>query len=111
MAIVIIKGKKGVGKSSIANALRNSQIGQGKGALLIDEDQDGELKYLIEKIMDGQAIPDEVPEDWAESLSFKPDPVIILVNEKAKELDNIELMLPGFKAKFAPVLTVSIAQD
>jgi hypothetical protein len=106
MSIVIIKGQAKSGKTLIANALRNNQISSKKGALLIDETNDGEAKPLLEKILIGVPLPAEIPADWATKLPWKPDAMIIVVAEKQKMLDQFEAVLPGFKEKFGPVYTV-----
>ena len=59
--IILIKGNASTGKSLIANALRNNQIAQGNGALLIDEDTEGDLDPLLEKIIAGKALADLSP--------------------------------------------------
>jgi hypothetical protein len=61
MAIVIIKGPSKSLKSTIAAALRNNQISNGKGALLIDDFQEGELKHQLEKIIVGVPFPEGSP--------------------------------------------------
>lgn len=106
MAITIIKGPEKSGKTQLAHALRDSQICNGKGALLIDDDNDGELKPLIEKILDGTELPDEPPADLSK-LPWREDPLIILVGDKAKMLKTFEAALPGFNKFFGPVRTLT----
>lgn len=105
MPIIIIDGPQGSGKTSIAVALRNNCISNGRGALLVDEDQDGELRPLLEKIIVGVALPPEGPVD-AGDVPWKPEPSIIVVGKKAKILDKFEKIVPGFNAKFGPVYRV-----
>lgn len=102
MSICIIKGPAQSGKTLIARALRNNQISNKKGALLIDEDQLGELHIQLEKIIDG--VPYNL-KNW-QSLPWKADAMIITVGDKAKVLDEFEKMMPGFKERFGPVYTV-----
>lgn len=106
MSIVIINGGAKSGKTLIANALRNSHIIKGKGVLLIDEANDGEVKPLLEKILVGIQLPADIPEDWAEVLPWKPDAMIIVVAAKQNMLAVFEEMLPGFRKAFGPVYTI-----
>jgi hypothetical protein len=106
MSITLIKGASQTGKSLIANALRNNQISFKKGALLVDEACDGEPKILLEKILVGVQLPQPAPEDWATSLPWKPNPMIILVGDKDALLETFEEMLPGFTEAFGPVYTI-----
>jgi thymidylate kinase len=105
--IIIIEGPAKSGKTTIANALRNSQIGQGKGALLIDEDQNGELRHQIEKIMDGKPLPNENVQ--ASELKWKSESMVIVVNAKQSVLNDIEAMVPGFKAIHSPVVRLNVS--
>ena len=106
MSIVIISGAAKSGKTLIANALRNNQISNKKGALLIDETNDGGLKPLLEKILIAIQLPAEIPADWASKLPWKHDPMIIVVAEKQKMLLEFERMLPGFNEYFGPVYEI-----
>lgn len=113
MAITIIKGPAKSGKTELANALRNSHIGKSdpekgviKGALLIDDTCDGDLKPLIEKLLRGDELPDEPPANL-KKLNWKDDPLIILVGEKQGMLKQLEEALPGFAAFFGPVRTLT----
>lgn len=103
MSICIIKGPAKSGKTLIARALRNNQISNKKGALLIDEDQTGELNIQLEKIIDGANFDAKV---W-KSLPWKLDAMIITVGDKDKVLDEFEEVMPGFKEFFGPVYTVN----
>lgn len=103
MSICVIKGPAQSGKSLIARALRNNQISNKKGALLIDEDQNGELNIQLEKIIAGDNFNTKT---W-KSLPWKPDAMIITVGDKDKVLDEFEAMMPGFKEFFGPVYTVN----
>jgi GTPase SAR1 family protein len=113
MPITIIKGPKGSGKTQLANALRNSQITQSqpaegiyKGALLIDDDNDGETKPLIEKLLNGVELPDEPPADLSK-LPWKDDPLIIIVGDEKPVLKRLEKALPGFADFFGPIRTLT----
>lgn len=107
MAIIIIQGPAKSGKTMIAVALRNAQVAQAKGALLVDEDQDGDTAALIEKVLVGDPLPSE-PTD-AKVLPWKPETDIILVGDKAKMLDAFEALVPGFTAFHGPTFTVTTA--
>lgn len=106
MAITIINGPAQSGKSRLANALRNSQITQGKGALLVDDSCDGEVKPLIEKLLVGVELPAEPPADLS-TLPWKEDCLVILVGWKASMLKSFEKALPGFREFFGPVTTLT----
>jgi len=107
MSITIITGESGTGKTLIANALRNNQISNQKGCLLIDETQDGALDTLLEKIIVGVNLPhpDDMPIDL-NLIPWKTDPMIILVGEKQSMLADIEARVPGFTDKFGPVYEI-----
>lgn len=106
MPITIINGPAKSGKSRLANALRNSQITNGKGALLVDDTSDGEIKPLIEKLLMGVELPETPPADLSD-LPWKEDPLVIVVGKKARILDEFEAALPGFKEFFGPVTTLT----
>lgn len=103
MSICIIKGTEKSGKTLIANALRNNQISNKQGALLIDEDQNGDTDILIEKIIIGEKFDSN---RWKE-LPWKPNSMVILVGEKESMLAEFEEMMPGFAEFFGPVYTVT----
>ncbi len=107
MSIVIITGGKGSGKSLVANALRNSAIRDGRGALLVDDNQDGEHIHLLEKL----SLQKIEPGTEADKIEWKKDPTIILVGKKAgATLDAFEKIAPGVKKKFGPVYTIDTAK-
>ena len=121
--ITIIEGPRGSGKTTIANSLRNRHIGKteplGKnspkgwkphGSLLIDEEQGGEPRHLIEKLLHGDALPaDGTPVD-ARSLNWKAEPSVVIVGKKQEKLlDEFEKLVPGFKAKVGPVKRLKLA--
>lgn len=108
MAIVKITGASGTGKSFVAAALRNNQISNGHGALLIDEQNEGELDIMLEKIIVGVNLPKEIPKNWAEIIPWKPNSSIILVGEKVSLLGDIEKRLPGFTDVFSPVYEINL---
>lgn len=110
MPITIITGPAKSGKSRLANALRNSQITNGKGALLVDDTNDGEIKPLLEKLLVGVELPKKPPADLA-TLPWKDDPLVIVVGAKASILDEFEARLPGFKKFFGPVTTIITGLD
>lgn len=103
MAIFLIQGASGTGKSTIANALRNNQVAHKKGALIVDEASDAEAKPLLEKLLVGAELPQPAPAGWQSKLPWKDSPTVILVGAKAALLDVFEEMLPGFRQKFGPV--------
>jgi hypothetical protein len=105
MSIVIIKGKPETGKTLIANALRNNQINNKHGALLIDELSEGDTDILLEKIIVGVNVPTEAPKDLNE-IPWKPNAMVILIGEKSDMLDVFEERLPGFKKHFSPIYTI-----
>jgi hypothetical protein len=103
--IVIIQGPPKSGKTQLANSLRNAQISMKKGALLIDEDTQGEIKPLVEKILIGVELPpkENIPADLKE-LPWKPESMVILVGERADSaLQALEDAVPGFTAFHGPV--------
>jgi hypothetical protein len=122
MSIVIIRGDKATGKTLIANALRNNQIANKRGALLVDEDQPGEIKPLLEKLLVGVPLPtppadadDGARARWREdfdinALPWKAEPMVILVGGKEAVLDQFEEAAPGFKKLMGEVYVIDASK-
>ena len=121
MPIIHLTGPANSGKSLLANSMRNTHIGTSKpeegvykGFLLVDEDQDGEPRYLLEKLMLGGSLGeragqgDPVPQA-ADTIAWKDDITAIFVNDKIAVLDDIEELAPGFIKKFGPVRKMALA--
>lgn len=106
MSIFIIQGPPKSGKSTIANALRNSQITAGCGALLIDEDQDGDARPLIEKLISGAMVPDEPPTDL-KTIPWKKNPMVIVIGKKEATLKELDAVLPGFINFMGPIRRIT----
>jgi hypothetical protein len=109
MPVIIIRGPAKSGKTTIAQALRSAHINKRCGVLLIDEDNDGAVKPLIEKLLAGVELPQPPPADLS-TLPWKPDPLVIIVGD-ASELRwlEIESAVPGFWRFMAPVYSVTTA--
>lgn len=121
-----ITGKPKSGKSHMGNALRNAHIGKSTpvgdpenpagiiyGALLIDDTQDGEARYLLEKLVDGESFgpnPGQEPTvpKPAKDVKWKKEPMVIFVGDKIKLLDDFEKLAPGFTKMFGPVTTLPL---
>jgi len=101
--IILIKGPAKSGKSTIANAIRNSQIGQSKGCLLLDETTTGELNHLLEKIIIGVPFTEGMKD-----IPWKKEAMVVAVNDKAELLDEFEKMVPGFREQLGPIVTLNI---
>jgi hypothetical protein len=110
--IIHITGPAASGKSLLANSLRNQAISEGRGALLVDDTQDGEVRYLLEKIVAGASLGpvpgmgEAIPQPAA-AIPWKADPSIILVGDKIGLLGEFEALAPGFTELFGPVRTLS----
>lgn len=100
--IIKIKGPAKSGKTTIANALRNSQIGQKKGCLLLDETTVGEINHLLEKIIVGAPF-----KEGMKDIPWKDDVMVITVNDKDSMLDEIGKLVPGFIETHGPVITLT----
>lgn len=119
MAIIHITGPARSGKSLFGNALRNTHIGQSRpadgvvnGALLVDDTQDGEARYLLEKLIDGEAlgrpgVGPAVPRAASE-IPWKNDVLVIFVGDRIALLDEFEAIAPGFTAMFGPVREMAL---
>lgn len=85
----------------LAKALRNVNIAQGKGALVILQPNGEEhtITQQIEKILDGMPLHGGAD---ITGLKFKRDPMILLTEETYPLLDEFEDILPGFKERFGP---------
>lgn len=97
----------------IANSLRNSQVGQAKGGLLVHDGAGGEPLHLIEKLVAGD--PELPPAPLiagtpAEKINWKREPMVILVNDRIKLLDEFEAIAPGFVEQLGPI-TKLIVED
>lgn len=106
MAIFHITGPSKSGKTFIANALRNSQVGQAKGALMVDEGNDGGAKELLEKIIVGVPL---VPGVSAKEIPWKPESIIIFVNDSISRLEEFKALVPDIEQHFGPVIKVQLA--
>lgn len=109
MPIIKIKGGAGSGKTMLATALRNTQINQRKGCLVLDDDtrvidpEGNSLKErLLEKIIDGAAFD---ADNW-KNLPWKKDTLIIAINEREALIDEFEQLMPGFTEMMGPVWEV-----
>lgn len=121
MAIINITGPAKSGKTLMANSMRNTHIGQSdpengryNGFLLVDEDQEGEPRYLLEKLILGDSlgvqagVGDAVPQS-ADSIRWKNDPTVVFIGDKISVLADLEALAPGFTAMFGPVRTLALA--
>lgn len=115
--ITIIEGPAKSGKTALANSMRDQHISTGgpllpdakkgwkpNGSLLVDEDQDGDPRHLLEKLLHGDALPTDGSPVKAEQLNWKNDPQVIVVGKKQEKLlDTFEKLVPGFAKKVGPV--------
>lgn len=108
--IILINGPAKSGKSSIAAALRNNQISNKHGALLIDENSDGDLDVLLEKIIVAKTVP-EVCGRPIGDIPWKPDSMVILVGAKSSMLAAFEKRLPGFEKYHGPVYRIDTSRE
>lgn len=101
--------------SEFAATLRSAHLskpavdGVPMGALIVNEGQDGEPRYLLEKLMFGEALGtpgtgDPVPKP-ADQIAWKNDPLVVLVGNQIEMLDEFEALAPGFTKKFGPAQT------
>ena len=111
MSIMIISGPKGSGKSTLANALRNEQIRNGKGALLVDDDQEGEIKPLVEKLLKGVEFPVDDPPKDLKSLPWKDNPMLIVVEGKRKFFEELEDFCPGLAKIFGSASRLDLSKE
>jgi len=123
--ITIIEGSAKSGKTTMANSLRNAHIGKGgvltddspknwrpTGMLLIDEDaqKDAEPRHLIEKLLHGDALPENGEPVSASKLKWKDEPSVVIVGAKQEKMLAIfEKLVPGFKDKVGPVKRMKLS--
>lgn len=127
MSILHIIGAKGVGKTTTAQNFRGQAINMKRGALMVDENlkNDGATQHLLEKIIADAPVlelkgklgrlSDAVGEPIAKSIpidmiNWKPDPMIIFVNDAIERLADFEAMVPGFTERFGPVRSMEITE-
>ena len=123
--ITIIDGPPKSGKTTMANSIRNAHIGKGgpltadrkadwkpTGLLLIDEDaqKDAEPRHLIEKLLHGDALPEDGTPVAASKLNWKDEPSVVIVGKKQEKLlDVFEKLVPGFAKKVGPVKRIAFS--
>ena len=105
MAITIVKSDGGTAAFDLGQALRAAAINAGNGALFINDQSDGEVAHLLEKIIIAMPF---VPGTPIDEIPWKPNPHIIVVQSKVGRLKDIEDAVPGFSEKFGPVATVQL---
>lgn len=89
-----------------ADSIRNSAVGQAKGALLLSADTErAEPKHLLEKIIAGDVFVEGTP---AKEVNWKEDAVIVAVDGAEKQLADLEKVCPGFLAAFGPKSELSL---
>ena len=100
MITILKHSKKNAAVARVhADAVRNSQISQGKGALLLSADTaDAEPRHVLEKIIDN-ADPFQ-PGTPAKDVNWKKDAVIVAVDGAEKQLAGLEKICPGFLKQF-----------
>lgn len=103
--IYVISGPSKSGKTFVANSLRNNALQQKTSALMIDDDDKGELEPLVEKILSGRLDKSKKVNE----MSWKAYPVVIVVGSAGEAvLGKIEEMLPGFTKKHGPVVKLKL---
>ncbi len=120
--IIVFSGSGTEASMVLANSMRNSAINLKEGALIVSEAQFAAFgpsekgnkdvvdpKYMLEKLMDGEAFPAVVPDNWQDAIKWKSNPKIMLVGSAEGALDVFEEMLPGFAEKFGPVSKMSMS--
>lgn len=120
--ITIIEGPAKSGKTALANSMRDRHISVGgpltanakkgwkpNGSLLLDEPQDGEPRYLIEKLLHGDTLPSDGSPVKADELNWKHDPQVIIVGKKQEKLlETFEELVPGFTKRVGPVKRLKV---
>lgn len=100
MQIMSINTGNSVTDETLAAAVRNSQIGQGKGALIVRAGDDAEPRHLLEKIIVAVALPEDGAPVAAEDVPWKPESTVILVGGAEDFLEVFESLVPGFNDLF-----------
>jgi hypothetical protein len=102
MAIIIIEGSADAVRA-YANTMRNAQIAQGKGALIVNAPgEDHPVRHQIEKIIAGVQLPQPAPEDLAQ-IPWKPQAIVLVPKSLEPALKAFEEVCPGFTKHFGPV--------
>lgn len=122
MAITVIDGPPKSGKDRLARVFRDHAIATGHGCLLLGEETEGDPAALVEKIIKNEKLPEDVTKlvkadmvdgkpvkkERLDAISWKHDPLIIVVSNKGRELlKKIEERCPGFTERFGPATGVS----
>jgi hypothetical protein len=102
--IFVIKAAKAEVANQLANALRDSQIAAGKGALLVNPDiKEHPVQHQIEKIIDGALFS---PDAKLKEVPWKKDALVIVYDEK--DLKAFDEAAPGFTKLHGPVQTITV---
>lgn len=110
MQIISINTGHPTTDETLANSVRNTQIGQGKGALIVRKSQTDnrgnppEPRHLLEKIIVEMALPADGKPIPADEIPWKNEPAVILTGGEVDILEAFEAIVPGFNQMFgAPV--------
>lgn len=107
MAIFIIEGGNATTRREKADELRNAAVSAERGCLLVADDQDGDPRRQLEKVIFAVPLPDTgtIP---AEEIPWKVDPVIILCGKQKKMLEVFEKIAPGFNERMGAVEIIKL---
>jgi hypothetical protein len=109
MAIMVISGKP-ADVRQMAGMMRDAQISQGKGALLLlkpgtARGQEHALEHQLEKIIDTQRF---VKGMKADDVPWKPDTMIIVPKTEEDVLSKIDEICPAFTRHFGPIKRMEV---
>lgn len=100
MQIISINTGNATTDETLANSVRNSQVSQGKGALIVRLGCTDEPRHLLEKIIVAVALPADGTPVSAEDVPWKPESTVILVGGAEDFLEVFESLVPGFNDLF-----------
>jgi len=105
MSIIVINSSDPNANEVIATSIRNSQISQGKGALIVRAGADHERRHQLEKIIVAKALPSDGTPVPAENIPWKPDSTVVVMSSDLFVLEEFEELVPGFKEALGPITT------
>jgi len=125
MPIYIVKGPDGEALRTVAACLRSVFVNNNKGAIIVDhrdtlpelpaeateEDKAAAVAQQTKaKLQNLLTNPEALNVEGAE-YKWLANAAVVVVNDKEETLEAFEKIAPGFRERFAPVVTVTVEEE